>query len=89
MLGSFSSLPGGKHVRIGDRFDQGHTQAVGEIGPGVAMIADFAATVFFDGKLYHADGLGSDGKLTFDSQDGCALKASGDASVQILFSGDV
>jgi len=54
-LGHFGHLLGGAHVGSRDRLDERHAQPVGEIGPAVADIADFAAGIFLQAELDDLD----------------------------------
>jgi len=87
--GCFGSFPGSEHIRIGDRFDERHTESVGIVDPLMTMVRNFAAAIFLHAELDHADSFIGDWKAAFDAQNAGTLKAGGNAAVQILLAGDV
>jgi hypothetical protein len=50
-LGHFGHLVGRAHVGTGDGLDERHAQAVGDVGPQVADVADLAAGVLLEAEL--------------------------------------
>ncbi|MBP1770479.1 MAG: hypothetical protein H6P96_1097 [Candidatus Aminicenantes bacterium] len=88
-LGHLGDLLRRPHVGTGDGLDEGHAQAVGQVGPAVADIADLAAGVLLESELDDRDSTVVVGDGSVDAEDGRALEAGRDAAVEVLLAGDV